>query len=75
MWAFLESLDDVALGGMVEYQTTGGRLREDNLGEILTHIVMHGMQHRSEMATMLTDLGHSPGDIDLIMFARVRGQE
>jgi uncharacterized damage-inducible protein DinB len=36
------------------------------LGMTITHVMMHGMQHRAEAAMMLTAYGYSPGDIDLI---------
>jgi uncharacterized damage-inducible protein DinB len=32
----------------------------------------HGTHHRSEIAAMLTDAGHSPGDIDYIFYCQPR---
>ncbi len=37
--------------------------------QMLTHVVNHGTQHRSEAAVLLTDAGRSPGDIDMIFFS------
>ncbi len=33
---------------------------------ILTHVVSHGTQHRSELARYFTECGHSPDQLDLI---------
>lgn len=42
------------------------------LWESLAHVVIHGMQHRSECAAMLTSIGNSPGNIDFIVFVRTQ---
>ena len=36
--------------------------------QMLQHLLLHSMQHRSEAAVLLTDFGHSPGDIDFLFF-------
>ena len=47
-------------------RTTDEREIERPLWESMPHVVNHGTQHRSETALMLTALGYSPGDLDLL---------
>ena len=34
--------------------------------QVMMHLVNHNTQHRSELALLLTRLGYSPGDLDLL---------
>lgn len=68
MRAYLDTLDDEKLNGILRYVISGNIVRERVLWHCLYHVVNHGMQHRSEAAALLTSYGHSPGDLDFTMF-------
>jgi uncharacterized damage-inducible protein DinB len=36
--------------------------------QMLAHVINHGTQHRSEAALLLTEIGRSPGEIDMIFY-------
>jgi len=68
--ALLDTLETADLARLVSYRTTSGRPDAQPLSMILTHLFNHATQHRAELAAMLTILGHSPGDLDMILFLR-----
>lgn len=70
MRAYVNNLSDEEINHTIFYKSTNGSPYEDPLWQLLVHVVNHGTQHRSEAAAMLTDLGHSPGNIDLIVYMR-----
>jgi len=71
MRAYLNGLTDADMDGIVRYEVPEG-VRERVLWHCLVHVVNHGTQHRSESAAMLTDFGHSPGDIDFSIYMNTR---
>ncbi|MBE2236544.1 MAG: DinB family protein [Caldilineaceae bacterium] len=73
MRGYLASLEEAALSQPLAYVSTGGRPFSSTLWHILVHVVNHGTQHRAEVAHILTQLDHSPGDLDMILYAREAG--
>ena len=65
---FVEGLTDERLNNTFNYMNTSGKPFTRILWQAMAHLVNHGTQHRTEAAAILTDLNHSPGDVDLIYF-------
>jgi uncharacterized damage-inducible protein DinB len=68
MRQFLADLDENKLPRTFKHTRSDGTELEYRYIDILTHVVFHGTQHRAEMALILTNLGHSPGNIDYSLY-------
>jgi uncharacterized damage-inducible protein DinB len=66
MDVWLDGLDDAFLAGTDD---------DVPIWQLLLHLANHGTQHRSEAAVLLTEAGHSPGDLDLIDYCEFLAAE
>jgi uncharacterized damage-inducible protein DinB len=66
--AFVAGLSEASLDETIAYRNTRGRPFAYRLWQMMAHQVNHATQHRSEVAAILTHLGHSPGDLDLLVY-------
>jgi uncharacterized damage-inducible protein DinB len=65
---FVANVTEERLYSKITYISTEGNPHERILWECMLHLVNHGTQHKTEAAAILTNLGYSPGDIDLIVY-------
>jgi len=64
----LEGLSGEQIEGDIELTSWRGDVYTFKRWRILQHLVMHGMQHHTELAQLLTARGQSPRDIDFIFY-------
>jgi uncharacterized damage-inducible protein DinB len=66
---FLDATSDEQIAtSVVDYVSTEGDHLRRPLWQTMAQLINHGTHHRSEVANVVTQLGHSPGDLDLIVF-------
>jgi uncharacterized damage-inducible protein DinB len=66
--AFVAGLKDEDPDRVYGFDLPNGQRWEMALWGMMLHVANHGVQHRAEVAAMLTGFGHSPGDMDLIFY-------
>jgi uncharacterized damage-inducible protein DinB len=72
MRAYLSALHDSDLSEVFSYRTAKGRDISSVRWHTMAHMINHGTHHRAELALLLTQLGCSPGNIDLNVFVTER---
>lgn len=72
--AWLASLDDAAVVALLDDpdDDPDDPMNGIPVWQLMVHVVNHGTQHRSEAASILTNAGASPGDLDLVDYASLR---
>jgi uncharacterized damage-inducible protein DinB len=71
--SFLANLTDADLTR--QFEQVSARTGEKTINPVwwlLAQCLNHSTQHRSEVALTITQLGHSPGDLDVIRFLRAQ---
>lgn len=65
---FVAGVDEAALDAICRYVNSQNEPMAYPLWQQMLHQVNHGTQHRSEVAVILTEYGHSPGLMDFIVY-------
>jgi len=68
--AFLSGLKDEDLGKTVTYTNSSGTTFNTAIGDILTHVAMHGAYHRGQVSMTMRMEGYEPVNTDFITFVR-----
>jgi uncharacterized damage-inducible protein DinB len=55
---------------IVSYRTTAGAIEEHPVGEILLHVSLHTSNHLAQVATLLTQAGVEPPQVDYMAWQR-----
>jgi uncharacterized damage-inducible protein DinB len=66
----VSELDPLTLEKQLTYQNSAGATFTSMVGDILTHVAMHGSYHRGQVAMLLRTAGDTPPATDYIVFVR-----
>lgn len=68
--AFVASVDEAALDGVVAYGNSKGRAYESRVRDVLQHLFLHGAEHRGQIAQEVGRLGGQPVETEYIFWLR-----
>ncbi len=66
----LQVLDAMDLNTPIQYANTKGDAFENSIADIYSHVVMHAMYHRGQVARSLRESDIAPPDTNFISFRR-----
>lgn len=66
--AWREWLEALPPAGFLENHRPPPPLKPKPIRVYLLHVILHGAQHRAEAALLLTEAGHSPGELDFLEY-------
>jgi uncharacterized damage-inducible protein DinB len=68
MDALVAATDEAGWARVIEFSFPGTPALRLPMWQTFGQVMFHGMQHRAQVAEGLTSLGHSPGDLDYIIW-------
>lgn len=68
---FLDSLQEKDLDFLITYQNTKGLEFQTPVKDILTHVGLHGVYHRGQIALLVRENGGQANNTDFITFTRL----
>lgn len=70
----VKALEPDNVDRVIHYTNTKWQPFAYPLSQMMIHQVNHATQHRSEVALLLTQFGHSPGDLDFLDYVELARQ-
>ena len=67
---YMAKLTDAELERVVHYTNSAGKEFDSRVDDILTHVSLHGQNHRGQINAALRAAGAEPNAVDYIAFAR-----
>lgn len=66
--ALVAATDDAGWQRTIEFSFGGGEALRLPMWQTMAQVMTHGVQHRAEAAVLLSRAGHSPGNMDYILW-------